>query len=407
MDSIQFDSLARALHSPAARRSALGLLVGSTLGLRELTSSEAKGKKGKKITLCLNGQTLSVKKSKKGKLVKKGATQGSCASSPPPSPVSPPPGSPPPPAVRACPPPCTGNTLCRNGECRSIVGYEFVTAWGTDGTGPTQFKQIGGLALDRNGNIMVTDGALGRVQRYSPTGNLLTTITEAGEGLAPLTEPLAVAVGRDGSLYVVDDTDSNEDRVVRYDPDGSFFTDWAIPGDDFFGNHFGIAVDAENNVYVTDARNNLVQKFTNGGDLLTDWGDEAQGPQALDGPIGIAVDGDGAILVVDGTHDRVVRFDAFGNLISAFGSETFDPSGFVVPTGIAVDAQGNIFVADSSHDRISKFDAAGNVFLTWGSRGAGPGQFRFAVGVVVDEEGFVYVSEGGNDRIQKFRPVFA
>ena len=76
MDGIQFDSLARALHSPAARRSALGLLLGSTLGLLELTSSEAKGKKGKKITLCLNGQTLSVKKSKKGKLLKQGADQG-------------------------------------------------------------------------------------------------------------------------------------------------------------------------------------------------------------------------------------------------------------------------------------------------------------------------------------------
>ena len=67
MEGTRFDSLARALQSRAARRSTLGLLVGSAIGLLELTSSEAKGKKGKKIALCLNGQTLSVKKSKKGR----------------------------------------------------------------------------------------------------------------------------------------------------------------------------------------------------------------------------------------------------------------------------------------------------------------------------------------------------
>jgi sugar lactone lactonase YvrE len=404
MDGIQFDSLARALHSPAARRSALGLLLGSTFGLLDLAASEAKGKKGKKITLCLNGQTLSVKKSKKGKLLKQGAVQGACASSPP---VSPPPASPPPPAGRACPPPCTGNTLCRNGQCRTILGYEFVTAWGNQGSGLEQFQSVSGLALDLGGNLIVADPGNKRVQRFSPTGNLLTTITEASGGADLLIGPTAVAIGRDGSLYVVDDTSEVEDRVVRYNADGNFFTDWALAADDFLETHFGIAVDAENSVYVTDSDRDLVQKFTNGGDFLTEWGDEAQGPRALSGPLGIAADSDGNILVVDTNHDRVVRFDSFGNFISAFGSETFDPSGFVIPTGIGVDTQGNIFVADVERDRISKFDAAGNVFLTWGSRGGDPGQFRFPGAVVVDQDGFVYVADAGNRRIQKFRPVFS
>ena len=156
MDGIQFDSLARALHSPAARRSALGLLLGSTLGLLELTSSEAKGKKGKKITLCLNGQTLSVKKSKKGKLLKQGATQGACASSPL-TPSHPPPASPPPPAVRTCPPPCTGNTLCRNGECRPLWAMSLSQPGALRALAPTSSRQIGGLALDLDGNIIVAD----------------------------------------------------------------------------------------------------------------------------------------------------------------------------------------------------------------------------------------------------------
>jgi hypothetical protein len=96
MESRQFDRFTRTWASDASRRSILGLLAGSAFGLAGLAASEA-GKKGKKkVTLCLNGQTITVKKSKKGSLLGQGATQGACAVSPPP----PPRPSPPPPVNR-------------------------------------------------------------------------------------------------------------------------------------------------------------------------------------------------------------------------------------------------------------------------------------------------------------------
>jgi hypothetical protein len=96
VESTRFDRLTRTWSSHAPRRTVLGALFGGAFGLTALTEGEAK-KKGKKVTLCLNGQTLNVKKSKKGSLLSQGATQGACASSPPPPPPRP---SPPPPVNR-------------------------------------------------------------------------------------------------------------------------------------------------------------------------------------------------------------------------------------------------------------------------------------------------------------------
>ncbi len=107
MESERFDRLTRAWSTQARRRTVLGALLSGAFGLAPLTESEASGKKrkaaseGKKgksktIDLCLNGQTMTVKKSKKRNMLKRGATQGACPGSPPASPPAAPPSPPPP-----------------------------------------------------------------------------------------------------------------------------------------------------------------------------------------------------------------------------------------------------------------------------------------------------------------------
>jgi hypothetical protein len=61
------------------------VLLGGALGVTGLAGNEvAAGKKGKKISMCLNGTTVTVKKSKKAQLLGQGATVGACPKSPPP-----------------------------------------------------------------------------------------------------------------------------------------------------------------------------------------------------------------------------------------------------------------------------------------------------------------------------------
>ena len=88
MDGNRFDRFTRYLTNGASRRTVLGVLAGSALGLSRPGKRDVEGKKKKKkpVTLCHQGQTITVSgKAKKGHL-KHGDTLGPCASPPPPPP---------------------------------------------------------------------------------------------------------------------------------------------------------------------------------------------------------------------------------------------------------------------------------------------------------------------------------
>jgi DNA-binding beta-propeller fold protein YncE len=70
----------------------------------------------------------------------------------------------------------------------------------------------------------------------------------------------------------------------------------------------GVAVDAAGHVYVTDANNDRIQKFTGNGTFLTAWGSAGSGLGELSFPIGIAVDGNGDVYVVDTGNERIQTF---------------------------------------------------------------------------------------------------
>ena len=80
LDDARLDHLARELAAPATRRHAIGLVVGAFFGLSVAgAGSLAKGKRKKKLILCLNGETLEVSKKRKGAYLKQGATLGACS----------------------------------------------------------------------------------------------------------------------------------------------------------------------------------------------------------------------------------------------------------------------------------------------------------------------------------------
>lgn len=79
MDGSRFDSLLRALATTPSRRSAIRLAAAPILGglvVHDVLPTEAKKKK--KLTLCHQGQTISVSKKKKKTHLKHGDTPGAC-----------------------------------------------------------------------------------------------------------------------------------------------------------------------------------------------------------------------------------------------------------------------------------------------------------------------------------------
>ena len=76
-------------------------------------------------------------------------------------------------------------------------------------------------------------------------------------------------------------------------------------------------------------------------------------------PWGIATDSAGDVYVTDWRNDRVEKFDAGGQFLMTFGSSGDGEGQFNRPNGIAVDSQGDIYVCDWMNDRVQVFDQAG------------------------------------------------
>ncbi len=170
----------------------------------------------------------------------------------------------------------------------------------------------------------------------------------------------------------------------------------APPGE--FNEPRGIAFDSRNNLYVVDTRNFRIQKFSQDGRFILEWGGKGAKKGQFEDPSGIAIDKYDNIFVADTWNQRIQKFSKDGRFKAAF---TY-PGGFYSPRGVAVDAEGNIFVSDTGNHRVCVLSPKGEAVRCWGERGSRKGRFFEPVGIALDQKGYVYVADSGNRRIQVF-----
>ncbi len=247
----------------------------------------------------------------------------------------------------------------------------FIVLWGNFGAANSNFHNPTGIACDAEGNVYVADTNNHRVQKFDgKLGQYLMKFGSRGNGEGQFSSPWGVAVDRvRGYIYVVD---SANFRVQKFDPLGEFIMQWGSFGNNDGQFYFprGIAVDpSDGAVYVVDMGNHRIQKFDTSTNvlpqLITKWGGSseaghASSPQAqeagqLRSPWGIAVDGNGDVFVTDTGNQRVQKFDREGNFITQWGGFGGATGQFNFPFGIALDPRGAVFVVDSSNTRVQQF----------------------------------------------------
>jgi streptogramin lyase len=232
-----------------------------------------------------------------------------------------------------------GNTYAVSQDSKTVTKLgpdgESLATLGGPGTGDGQFVTPGGVVVDSLGNLYAADLGGVRIEKFDAAGKYLTSFKpQASPG------PLGVAVDKQDNVYVA--LNGPQDHYVeKWSPDGKLLATWGSngSGEDQFSAEGqgsgprGIAVDAEGNVYVTDPDNNRVQKFdADGTFLLSLTGD---GDHELLWPFSVGIDLAGTLFVVDGTG-QLFAFDAAGK-----------PVGFWrAPLGASVrfDALGNMFM---------------------------------------------------------------
>ncbi len=163
-----------------------------------------------------------------------------------------------------------------------------------------------------------------------------------------------------------------------------------------------IAVDADDNLYITEFFGNRVQKISAEGALLGQWGSEGEDDGQFRSPTGIAIDFAGNVYVSESGNHRVQKFSPDGAHLTTWGSQGSAPGQFRSAMGIAVDADYRVYVADNGNHRVQVFDSDGEFVMAWGEPGSELGQLQNPIGVSLDGDGNLWVAEPGNGRVQRF-----
>ena len=169
-----------------------------------------------------------------------------------------------------------------------------------------------------------------------------------------------------------------------------------------FGLKFmcGVAVDKDDNIYVSDFHTFCLHKFDKSGELLKklEGKDDDQGE--FESPRGVAVDGD-RVFVCGSSNDRVHVLTTELEPVEQFGSRGTGPRQFSTPEDIAVDSEGMLYVSDSGNCRVQVFTRDGQFVRSFGKKGSGQGELYGPRGVCVCD-GYVYAAEFCNSRVSVF-----
>jgi len=220
----------------------------------------------------------------------------------------------------------------------------------------SRFGMITGLAIDDADRLFVSDSGLRRVLVFDPQHRVEGSISEG------MRDPGGIAIDNENRfLYVAD---AGTDQVLVYDADppykllrrigtGGKEHTLTTPGD--FAKPTNVAVDQDGNLYVTDTLNNRVQIFDPDGTFIRTFGKAGDGPGYFARPKGIAVDKDGHIWVADAVQDRVQVFSQEGQLLLYMGGHGILPGQFRSLAGLAIDKDNRVFTSEQFPGRVQMF----------------------------------------------------
>jgi uncharacterized protein (TIGR03437 family) len=229
---------------------------------------------------------------------------------------------------------------------------------------------------------------------------------------ALLVQPQGLATDGSGNLYIAD---AGDHRVRRVAANGTIET---VAGTGILGfsgdggpaaqaqlnSPYGLALDAQGNLYIADLGNARVRRIgadgtittVAGGGSLPAGGVNDGSPAtllALSAPRNLAFDHSGNLYISDFGGARVYMMTPLGSLVTAAGTGNAGISGdngpasqaaLNHPAGLAFDPQGVLYIADSGNHLIRRINLG---VITSYARAATPS------GLTFDESGTLYVAD--------------
>ena len=157
----------------------------------------------------------------------------------------------------------------------------------------------------------------------------------------------------------------------------------------------GVAVDKDDNIYVSDDSNCSLLKFSKEGKLMKVVGQKGTQPGEFSN-LGMIKIIDDKLYVCDRGNHRVQILNTELEYVNSFGCHGNGNGQFKESSDIAQDRAGNLYVTDTKNNRVQVFDCKGQFLSAFSKRGAAyKQQLKFPLGICVGSDQFVYVFERG------------
>ncbi|QDU59615.1 tRNA3(Ser)-specific nuclease WapA precursor [Planctomycetes bacterium Pan216] len=200
--------------------------------------------------------------------------------------------------------------------------------------------------------------------------------------------PHGLSYGPDGNLYV---SDAGNDRVLRYTPSGTFLDVFASGGG--LDSSHGLVFGSHGVLYVAGFLSDDVHQF----DATTGaWLGNLSLP-STDGTSALAFGPDGWLYIAGFASSNVLRYDPVTGV-----SETFVASGsggLHGADGLTFGQDGNLYVASRYTDNVLRYDGLTGTFLDTFATGGG---LADPFGLDFGPDGDLYVSNRGSDNVLRY-----
>ena len=236
-----------------------------------------------------------------------------------------------------------------------------------------------GIALNSKQQFIVAEWGEKRVTVFDRKGTKVQTIT-----CENFSHPNGVAVDKDDNIYV---SDKSHSTIFKFTKEGVLMKVAGREGTqagEFSG--LGIVKIINDKLYVCDRGNNRVQILNTNLEYLNSFGCHGNGDGQFDWPSDIAQDGAGNLYVTDSDNNRVQVFDDNEHFSSTFSARHGASAPLNRPRGICVGFDQFVYVCDHWNECVSVFKTSGEFVTSIGRR------FRYPGGIAIDDDGFVYVN---------------
>ena len=246
-----------------------------------------------------------------------------------------------------------------SGKCVTILdneGKKVKSLGGKGGSGNVKFINPRGVAITPDNFILVSDDQ--GIQKISMDGYHVASVGERGSRQRQFDIPDGIAISPiTGQVYIAS---SDNHHIQVLNPDLTFSCSFGkgliakILSNIGFNEDYGIAVDSQGLVYVTDSWNHRIEKFTPNGKFVAQLGSEGSRPGQLEYPSGITIDtaGTGLVYVSEWGNHRVSVFTSDGVFVSSFGRKGSNIDQFNYPKGLTFDKEGFLYVCDRFNNRL-------------------------------------------------------